>query len=74
MPDRALNDEVFRLAQLDQAMIWVRQNAAALGLGANVVSQSLRDERDQILAKLRSQGETLMDENIAVAAKRRATA
>jgi hypothetical protein len=72
--DRALNDEVIRLHQLEQGLIHIRQNAAALGLGGNIVSQSLRDERDEIILKLRNLGAALMDDNIKEANKRRAAA
>lgn len=70
--DSTLNDECIRLWQIESAMVHLRQNAAALGYGANLAGESLREERDTIMADIRGRGDTLVEGGIAKAAKVRA--
>lgn len=69
--DKDLNDAAIRLWQLEQSMVHLRQNAAALGYGANIVSESLRAERDEIMSTIRKAGDTLVEENISHGAAER---
>jgi hypothetical protein len=70
-PDRKMNDAAIRLWQLESAMVHLRQNAAALGYGANIVSESLRAERDDLMAAIRAAGDELVSDNIDRASKER---
>jgi hypothetical protein len=67
--DSTLNDECIRLWQIESAMVHLRQNAAALGYGANIAGESLRAERDDILADIRGRGDKLVEGSIATAQK-----
>ena len=60
--DVSLNSQAIRLADLDRAMTWVRQNGAALGLGANLVAEGLRAERDAMIDAIRRMGTDLSEE------------
>jgi hypothetical protein len=62
MLNRSLNDDLIRLTQIDSALLYVQKNAGALGLGSNACRDSLMAERDQVIAKIRANGEQLMDE------------
>lgn len=62
--DAKLNSQAIRLADLDRALVWVRQNAAGLGLGYNLVNESMRAERDEIINAMRRAGEVLSEEAI----------
>jgi hypothetical protein len=70
--DKSLNDKAIRLALLEQAMIHMRQNAAALGYGANLVGESMRAERDELMSSIREAGNSLTEENIERGAAQRA--
>jgi hypothetical protein len=59
--DDSLNDAAIRLWQIEMAMIHMRQNAAALGYGANIVGESLREERDALVSNIRSRGDALVE-------------
>ena len=61
MSDGNLNDAAIRLWQIESAMVHLRQNAAALGYGANLVGESLREERDALMAGIRGRGDTLVE-------------
>ena len=71
--DRALNSKAIRFLQLEQAMVAVRQNAAGFGLGASILQQSLRGERDEIVDQIRESGSTLLEDNIQTHKQQRAT-
>lgn len=54
------NDDAIRLWQIDQALQHLTRNAGILGLGANVVQQSLRQERAEVVERLSKLAEQLM--------------
>lgn len=70
--DSQLNDECIRLWQIESAMVHLRQNAAALGYGANLAGESLREERDGIMADIRGRGDRLVEGGIKTASDDRA--
>jgi hypothetical protein len=50
------NDDAVRLWLIDQTLSHLTRQAGMLGLGANVVSQSLRAEREEIVGRLQALG------------------
>lgn len=53
------NDGAIRLWQIDQALLHLTRNQGILGLGANVVQQSLKTEKAEIIDRLRALGEEI---------------
>lgn len=51
------NDLIIRLVQIESALTYITRNHGVLGLGANAVQQSLREEKDMIINKLKEFGE-----------------
>jgi hypothetical protein len=58
--DRSVNDDAIRLREIDETLLYIMRNAAALGLGANAVSASLRAEKDEIRERLMELGHDLV--------------
>ncbi len=50
------NDDAVRLWLIDQTLQHLTRQQGILGLGANAVSQSLRAEREEIVARLQALG------------------
>lgn len=57
MPTPTPNDLIIRLTQIESALTYITRNHGVLGLGANAVQQSLREEKDMIINKLKEFGE-----------------